>query len=382
MEHKEQTASEGPINRTKYGKNNLNNEETPIAIRRGQSNSENITQDHTSEAPKGEVIEEIATHIRQNASKKSSMGEGKQPSRVMGSKNNAHLKKTDALSDKEREKQVESLIKNAKRAKNNFKKLINDAAGIKGAKNGDPGFKHVIKSMKSSRSKAKNRMKGKSVSDMKDALRGIIICENQDAIEAVREFLKTHVEKAFQENRPEIVKKDGFVKDENQSAGGLVGYGDIKFIVPIRYGKDKDGFWMYAEIEVMTEGMHHVKENGGHHFYEILRAMKEENGTFKLTPNRSLKKAAREILARDEKTLKQPKQTPGKLKDPKSLKDLGMTGETLSSFKGKLAQLRKGKEVTLTKKEYDLFLEATRLIYRMERLEGNLQAIVNRNQQN
>ena len=134
----------------------------------------------------------------------------------------------------ERNAQVAQLISHADLASADFKRLINGAIEavnkeIKGGcTNGDKDFKHVTKTLASAVDKAKGRMEGGSVAQMKDVLRGTIKCKNVAALTKAGEFLDARAAQLMSMTEIKVggtQKKDAFQPDKRKGPGNMVGYG-------------------------------------------------------------------------------------------------------------------------------------------------------------
>src|SRR5205085_2921271 len=98
--------------------------------------------------------------------------------------------------DEELRAQVKQLIDHAGMASADFKALITGTVGHVNAQmpggcvNGDPGFAHVTKGLQGAIEKAQGRMKGETVAQMKDVLRGTVKCKDGKALKRAQEYLE------------------------------------------------------------------------------------------------------------------------------------------------------------------------------------------------
>jgi hypothetical protein len=219
-----------------------------------------------------------------------------QPNDVLGMVTDP--KNTDKTPEAELRAQVTQLISHAEGASADFKRLINGAiAAVNkdipgGCTNGDKDFKHVTKTLSSAFDKARGRMEGESMAQMKDVLRGTIKCKNVAALTKAGEYLDARAAQLMSMTEIKVggtQKKDAFAPDKRKGPGDMVGYGDIKYLTPVihwLFNKPVNGapsvradYWMYAEIQLMTDEMNAKKmEGGGHTYYDITREVKEGVG--------------------------------------------------------------------------------------------------------
>ena len=307
-----------------------------------------------------------------------------QPHTIMGVESAGDLKTADELiktdeGTTELERQVKTLMACAEKAKEDFKELItNVLEQVKGTVNADKGFTHVTKSTEGAIDKAKGRMTGKTTAQLTDVLRGGIICPTVEAMQEVEDKLKEKANNAYKEITSDSIGgatqwKSGLEKVPGQkTAGDLVGYGDVKYIMPIiHYGpatesqpatESENGekkrpieFWMYAEIQVMTIGMKDKKDKGGHSFYDVTRdAVEQADGSIIIRSTASSKKGAEELLKHQD------------------LLEKGLNPPVLASVVDKFNALIGAEEITLTAREYSELEFAGELVYRKERLQSNL----------
>jgi hypothetical protein len=301
-----------------------------------------------------------------------------QPANVLGV--TGDLKKAEDTPEAELRAQVTRLIDHAVIASTDFKALINgvvsyvNAAIPGGCVNGDPGFGHVTKGLQGSIEKAQGSMEGGTVADMKDVLRGTVKCRNNQAMRKAQEYLDARAARLM--TLTEITvggtqRKDGFEVDKRKGPGGLVGYGDIKYLTPVihwLFNKPVKGapsvradFWMYAEIQLMTDAMNAKKmEAGGHTFYDVTREAKKggpaENPTWSIAPTANTGHATKDLLDNHLADLRR-----------------GVNAAPLATLLVKLRQLQQGGAIELTNREYEGLALAGELIYRKERVEGNFE---------
>lgn len=323
--------------------------------------------------PAGEATIQRAVGINDQASYK-------QPNEALGVTSDPT--RADQLPEAELREQVTQLIRHAVLASDDFKVVINDtvaavnAAVPGGCVNGDPTFQYVTKSLQGSIDKAQGRLEGGTVAEMNDVLRGTIKCKNTAALLKAQEFLAARATQLMSLTDIKVgstQKKDGFLRP----AGAMVGYGDIKFITPIIHAafqhpiQEGDTgtpeFWMYAEIQLMTDDMNAKKMGaGGHTFYDVVREAKEikhdtehppRESTWTIKPNENTGGPATKLLSEKHKA------------------DLarGLNVRELATVRAKLAELAQGKEIEMTKREYEGLLLAGELIYRKERVAGNIE---------
>jgi hypothetical protein len=152
----------------------------------------------------------------------------------------------------------------------------------------------------------------------------------------------------------------------------MVGYGDIKYLTPVihwLFNKPVNGapsvradYWMYAEIQLMTDEMNAKKmEGGGHTYYDITREVKEGVGkkgepVFRIEPTDNTDHAAFDLIHYRIKELER-----------------GVNKSDLVTLLPKLQDLREGWAIEMTKREYEGLVLAGELIYRKERVEGNIE---------
>ncbi len=304
-----------------------------------------------------------------------------QPNDVMGA--SGDLKKTEETPEVELRAQVKQLIDHAVLASTDFKALINGVVGFVngqipgGCVNGDPGFAHVTKGLQGAIEKAQGRMEGETVGQMKDVLRGTLKCKNVQAFSKAQEFLEARAAKLMALTEIKAggtQKKDMFQPDKRkkEGAGDMVGYGDIKYITPVihwLFNKPSAGvpsvradFWMYAEIQLMTDEMNTKKmEAGGHTFYDLTREVKKPDTatgdtSYRIAPKDSTAHAVHDLLTIHLAALKR-----------------GVNAAPLATLLPKLRQLQQGQPIELTKAEYDGLVLAGELVYRKERVEGNIE---------
>jgi len=281
----------------------------------------------------------------------------------------------------ERNAQVTQLIKHADLASADFKRLINGAIAAVNAQipggcaNGDKDFKHVTKTLSSAVDKAKGRMEGGSVAQMKDVLRGTIKCKNVAALTKAGEYLDARAAQLMSMTEIKVggtQKKDAFAPDKRKGPGNMVGYGDIKYLTPVihwLFNKPVNGapsvraeYWMYAEIQLMTDEMNAKKmEGGGHTYYDITREVKEGVGkkgeaVFRIEPTDNTDHAAFDLIHYRMKDLER-----------------GVNVADLLTLVPKLQDLREGWAIEMTQREYDGLVLAGELIYRKQRVEGNIE---------
>lgn len=297
----------------------------------------------------------------------------KQPNDVLGVTSAPQTTK-DTPRD-ELQSQVRRLIEHAELASADFKTMLTGIIATVNAEipggcvNGDPTFQYVTKTLESALLKAQGRMDDESVADMKDVLRGTIRCKNVQALNKAQALLTTRAAELMQLTEITVgatQKKDGFAR----RAGDMVGYGDIKFLTPVVHGifTGADGaaprpdFWMYAEIQLMTDEMNAKKmEGGGHTFYDLTRDAKaykppKEGGvTHYVEPNEIVIHATQLLLEKHYAALER-----------------GVNPERMATLVPKLIKLGFGQRIDLTKGEYEALELASELIYRRERVEGNL----------
>jgi hypothetical protein len=289
-----------------------------------------------------------------------------QPNEALGVGKQEILQETQVISDKDLETQVNQLMKNAATAKDDFIKLIErviDNSGDK-AKNGDPTFGHANKTTEGAIDKAKGRMQGKTTAALNDVLRGAIICDDMETLNKVQEYLDKESLIFFEITKGKTQKKNAFEISDKKSAGDMVGYGDIKYIMPVVHYINKDisneiDFWMYCEIQVMSNAMKDKKKEGGHSFYDITREAKLDKSSgsdvYKITSNESSKSGANQLLNKYPELLQK-----------------GVNIDTLSTLIPKLNSLISGQDIELSDKENNELAFSGELVYRKERLEGNL----------
>tara|TARA_B110000967_G_C18885097_1_gene563503 strand:- start:126 stop:1283 length:1158 start_codon:yes stop_codon:yes gene_type:complete len=286
-----------------------------------------------------------------------------QPNESLGVDSHELLEETQEISPKDLVNQVNQLMRNAETAKDDFKNLINrilDKSGDK-AQNGDPGFGHITKATQGAIDKAKGRMEGKTTAALNDVLRGSIICDDMETLNRVQKNLDDESLILFEQIGEKTQKKNAFEKSDRKSAGDMVGYGDIKYIMPVIHYESpgEPDFWMYSEIQVMSNAMKGKKSEGGHSFYDITREAKldESSGAavYKITSTESSKKGASQLLGEHLKILEK-----------------GVNTDTLTTLIPQLENLVSGQAIELSNKEYNELGFAGELIYVKERLEGNL----------
>jgi hypothetical protein len=281
----------------------------------------------------------------------------------------------------ERNAQVTALISHAEGATADFKDLINGAIEAVnkdirgGCMNGDKDFKHVTKTLSSAVDKARGRMEGGSVAQMKDVLRGTIKCKTVAAMTKAQQYLDARAAQLMSMTEIKVggtQKKDGFQPDKRKGAGDMVGYGDIKYLMPVIHWavnnpvngepSKRADYWMYAEIQLMTDAMNAKKmEGGGHTYYDITREVKEGVGkkgeaVFRIEPTDNTDHAAFDLIHYRIKDLER-----------------GVNKTELATLLPKLQDLREGWAIEMTKKEYEGLVLAGELIYRKERVEGNIE---------
>lgn len=287
-----------------------------------------------------------------------------QPNETLGVSKDEILVETQNLSDKDLKSQVNQLMKNAAIAKVDFISMMNRVIKKSGdkAQNGDPGFKNANKAVQGAIDKAKGRMEGKTTAALNDVLRGAIICDDMETLNIVQNHLDEESLNLFEQTGEKTQKKNAFEKSERKSAGDMVGYGDIKYIMPVVHYKSEGevDFWMYCEIQVMLSAMKEKKKKGGHSFYDITRESKLDKSStgsdiYKIKSTESSRSGADQLLTKYPELLKK-----------------GVNPKTLPKLLFKLKQLRFGNDIELSDKENNELGEAGELVYRKERLEGNL----------
>ncbi len=280
-----------------------------------------------------------------------------QPPSVMGVESESDLSVTETMSPEEIEKQVNELMKNAQIAAEDFKALITRVKDASGAENGDPTFEYVTKKTAGAITKAKKRMAGKTTAGLTDVVRGTLICNDMEIFDKVQKLLDKESVSVYEIIGGKTQKKNGFAK----RAGDMVGYGDMKYIMPIIHFNDskKVDFWMYAEIQVMSKGMGEKKTGGGHSFYDVMRMAKLNGDTgmyhIPITEDGSAQKGAAALIGDQIHLLKK-----------------GVNPGTLETLIPKLKLLASGDPIDISKKEYDEMEFAGDVVYVKERLEGNL----------
>jgi hypothetical protein len=286
-----------------------------------------------------------------------------QPNETLGVSKDEVLEETQILDVEDLESQVNQLMKNAAIAKDDFIVMMNrviEKSGDK-AKNGDPGFGHANKATQGAIDKAKGRMTGKTTAALNDVLRGTIVCDDMETLNIVQKNLDKESLDLFEQIGGKTQKKNAFEKSERKTAGDMVGYGDIKYIMPVVHYKSEGqvDFWMYCEIQVMSSAMKEKKAEGGHSFYDITRESKVDKSTesdiYKITSTESSKSGADQLLNKYPELLQK-----------------GVNTDTLTSLIPKLHALISGQDIELSDRENNELGFAGELIYRKERLEGNL----------
>jgi hypothetical protein len=311
-----------------------------------------------------------------------------QPNDVLGV--SGDLKKTEETPDAELRAQVKQLIDHAVLASADFKALITGVVGSVngqipgGCVNGDPGFAHVTKGLQGAIEKAQGRMGGETAGQMKDVLRGTVKCKNAQALAKAQEYLEARAARLMALTEIKVggtQKKDMFVPDKRkkESAGDMVGYGDIKYVTPVihwLFNKPVAGqpsvradFWMYAEIQLMTDEMNAKKmQAGGHTFYDLTREAKPtlsaaeqaaspaKDQTWRIAPTDNTGHATQELLDNHMADLQR-----------------GVNAAPLATLLVKMRQLQQGQPIELTKAEYEGLTLSAELIYRKERVEGNIE---------
>jgi hypothetical protein len=286
-----------------------------------------------------------------------------QPNEALGVSKDDILEETQILSDEDLKSQVNQLMINAANAKYAFKTMINrvlEKSGEK-AKNGDPGFEHANKATQGAIDKAKGRMEGKTTAALNDVLRGTIVCDDMETLNKVQKHLDKESLNLFEQIGGKTQKKNAFEKSVRKSAGDMVGYGDIKYIMPVVHYKSEGelDFWMYCEIQVMSNAMKDKKGKGGHSFYDISREAKLDKSSgsaiYKINSTESSKSGADQLLNKYPQLLQK-----------------GVNSATLTTLIPKLHALFSGQDIELSDKENNELGFAGELIYRKERLEGNL----------
>ena len=152
----------------------------------------------------------------------------------------------------------------------------------------------------------------------------------------------------------------------------MVGYGDIKYITPVIHWLFKKpvagvpsvraDFWMYAEIQLMTDEMNAKKtEAGGHTLYDLTREVKQTVSaagdlSYRIAATDNTAHAVQDLLAN-------------------LLVDLerGVNVAPLKTLLAKLRQLEQRQSIELTKPEYEGLVLTGELFYRKERVEGNIE---------
>ncbi len=300
-----------------------------------------------------------------------------QPNDVLGMTTTPQT--TNVTPAAELERQVNQLISHAVLASADFKELITEVVDYVnfqipgGCTNGDPTFQHVTKELQSATDKAKGRMKGETVADMKDVLRGTIKCRSVQALTLAQEYLDDRAGRIMAFTQIGVggtQRKDGFQPDKRKSPGDMVGYGDIKYLTPVIHwafdqpltqSNQSPGFWMYSEIQLMTDAMNKKKmEGGGHTFYDLTREAKEgvsDSGApiYRIPKTDNTKHAVEDLLANHDADLRR-----------------GLNLAQYATLLPKLHDLVAGQNIVLTKAEYEGLELAGELVYRRERVEGNV----------
>ncbi|MBP0016772.1 MAG: DUF4157 domain-containing protein [Cyanobacteria bacterium SBLK] len=189
--------------------------------------------------------------------------------------------------------QTNSLLIAAQAAKENFKAIVEGLVAKINAHFGDnvcqhTGFEYALKSWESSYRKAKTtgiKWNEGVAHALMDVVRATISCNDYDAMMVAKRVLAQEIQFGIAQYcdlidiNPDMLVRDSFNwQMEKQDDKG---YGDIKGYIPVKFVResgpegDKQGI-ILAEMQVLHEQLHAVKQTGGGHtFYEVERALED-----------------------------------------------------------------------------------------------------------